>query len=41
MKKSIILALTHQELIELQIIVLDADKEERLRFPGTHVKADK
>ena len=38
MKKSIILALTDQELIELQKIILDADKEEALRFPQRHVK---
>jgi hypothetical protein len=38
MKESIILALTDQELIELQRIILDADKEERLRFPQRHVR---
>ena len=38
MKKSITLALSDEELIELQKIILDEDKEEALRFLQRHLK---
>jgi len=38
MKKSIILALTDEELIELQRIMLDGDQEQALRFLHGHFK---
>lgn len=38
MKKAIILALTDEELIELQRIMLDEDKEEALRFLQRHFR---
>ena len=38
MKKSIILALTDEDLIGLQRIILDQDKEEVFRFLQEHLK---
>jgi len=38
MKKSILLALSDEELIELQRIILDEDKEEALHFLQKHFK---
>ncbi len=38
MRKSIILTLTDEELIELHRIILDEDKEEALRFLQKHLK---
>ena len=37
MKKSITLTLTDAELMELQRILLDEDREEALRFLKTHL----
>jgi hypothetical protein len=37
MKKSITLTLSDEELMELQRILLDEDKEEALRFLKTHL----
>jgi len=38
MKKSITLTLSDEELMELQRILLDEDKEEALRFLKTHLE---
>ncbi len=38
MKKSMLLTLSGQELMELQRIILDEDKEEALRFMQKHLK---
>lgn len=38
MKKSILLTLSDQELIELQRIIFDEDKEEALRFLQKHFR---
>lgn len=38
MKKSITLLLNDEELMELQRILLDEDKEEALRFLKTHME---